>query len=167
MGSEVSVAPATPAQLPAIAQLEAETFGPSAWSRADVLAAPRAPGALCLCAQTPAGEVAGYLFATLVADDLHINTLAVRPTCRRQGVGAALVKALLARGRAAGGTLCTLEVRGSNRGAVALYRRLGFAAAGRRPRFYRHPAEDALLLQRRLSPEETEGDRETDAGIGN
>ena len=43
-----------------------------------------------------------------------------------------------------------LEVRASNAAALAVYRALGFAATGRRPRYYADPPEDALLLQLRL-----------------
>ncbi len=162
MAASWAVVPAEGALLEEVAAIEAATFGPSAWSRGDVLAAPGAAGALCLCALD---RVAGYLFATLVADDLHINTLAVRPDCRRRGVAKALALALLDRGRAAGAALCSLEVRASNRGAVALYRQLGFAAAGRRPRFYRAPDEDALILN---LPLESDGrSAAEDAGTGN
>ena len=165
MAASWTVLPAEGALLEEVAAIEAATFGPSAWGRGDVLAAPGAPGALCLCVLDRGQRVAGYLFATLVTDDLHINTLAVRPDCRRRGVAEALALALLERGRAAGAALCSLEVRASNRGAVALYRKLGFAAAGRRPRFYRAPDEDALILNLRL---ESDGrSAAEDAGTGN
>jgi ribosomal-protein-alanine N-acetyltransferase len=40
----------------------------------------------------------------------------------------------------------TLEVRPSNRGAIALYEQAGFAAAALRPRYYSDNDEDALLM---------------------
>ena len=40
----------------------------------------------------------------------------------------------------------SLEVRASNATAIALYQRFGFRPEGRRPRYYTHPEEDALLL---------------------
>ena len=40
----------------------------------------------------------------------------------------------------------TLEVRASNEPAQTLYRRFGFAPEGVRPRYYRSPTEDALIL---------------------
>ena len=40
----------------------------------------------------------------------------------------------------------TLEVRVSNDAAQAMYRRFGFAPEGVRPRYYRSPTEDALIL---------------------
>src|SRR5204863_150181 len=45
-------------------------------------------------------------------------------------------------------TKATMEVRGSNRAALALYDRLGFRVAARRPKYYTRPEEDALILWR-------------------
>lgn len=46
-------------------------------------------------------------------------------------------------------TLC-LEVRVSNASAIALYQKLGFTEVGRRPRYYFHPTEDALIFKKKL-----------------
>jgi len=43
-----------------------------------------------------------------------------------------------------------LELRASNLPALAFYRSLGFTEAGRRPRYYHDPIEDALLMRLRL-----------------
>ena len=40
----------------------------------------------------------------------------------------------------------TLEVRQSNTPAINLYQSFGFEPVGKRPKFYSHPTEDALLL---------------------
>ena len=42
--------------------------------------------------------------------------------------------------------LLTLEVRESNAAALALYAKCGLREVGRRPRYYKEPQEDALLL---------------------
>ena len=42
----------------------------------------------------------------------------------------------------------TLEVRRSNAGAIALYERFGFRAAGLRRRYYQDNGEDALIMWR-------------------
>ena len=52
--------------------------------------------------------------------------------------------------RAEGAEVAFLEVRASNAGAIALYEQAGFAADGRRPRFYQNPTEDAVLMHRAL-----------------
>ena len=40
----------------------------------------------------------------------------------------------------------TLEVRTSNRGAIAMYERFGFRPAGHRRRYYHDNGEDALIM---------------------
>ena len=47
-----------------------------------------------------------------------------------------------------GATAVWLEVRESNARALELYRRLGFAPTGRRPRYYQDSGEDALLMSK-------------------
>ena len=69
----------------------------------------------------------------------------VEPDFRRRGVGRALVEALLDELRGEGVTRVFLEVRGSNLPAHKLYAACGFAASGRRTRYY-SDGEDALVL---------------------
>jgi len=46
----------------------------------------------------------------------------------------------------------TLEVRRSNRAALALYERLGFRTTAVRADYYAEPVEDALILWRTAGP---------------
>ena len=66
-----------------------------------------------------------------------IVQVGVIPPARGHGLGAALVTESLARQRSAGETEAWLDVNVDNPGAAALYRRLGFTAAGRRARYRR------------------------------
>ena len=72
---------------------------------------------------------------------------------RRKGVGGALVGALIQEAQRQEAEFISLEVRPSNRAAVALYTKLGFAEEGRRKNYYTDPTEDALLLTRRFKKE--------------
>lgn len=76
----------------------------------------------------------------------QLDTLAVHPGARRCGIGAALLRALLAWADQNGARHFALEVRASNAPAIAFYQRIGLCQEGRRPRYYAHPEEDALLL---------------------
>ncbi len=96
--------------------------------------------------RTPGYRVAGFCAFWLVFDEIHINNIAMRPACRGQGLGTALMQQVLREGQALGATRATLEVRASNRAARRLYERLGFAVAGQRRRYYTQPDEDALIL---------------------
>ena len=76
--------------------------------------------------------------------------LAVSPDYRRQGVGQALVNALVEHLRQNKVIALLLEVRVSNAPAIALYKGLGFVQVGRRPKYYHNPREDALILRKEL-----------------
>lgn len=96
--------------------------------------------------------VAGFIVSRLVAGELHVNNVAVRPEFRRQGLAARLLEAVLRQGQSDGARIAFLEVRAGNAAAQALYRRCGFQVTGRRRRYYRQPVEDALLMSLLLEP---------------
>lgn len=95
------------------------------------------------------GRIAGFLCSWTVAGEVEIQDVATAPSFRRQGVAAALLEHLLARGRGEGAARIVLEVRVGNVSAIALYRRFGFRGTGRRKKYY-PDGEDALLME--LSP---------------
>lgn len=94
------------------------------------------------------GQVAAFCTCWVIFDELHINTLAVAPDYRRRGMATTLLEYVLAEAVTAGVTKATLEVRASNTAAIALYERLGFYVAARRPNYYTKPEEDGLILWR-------------------
>ena len=135
-----------PADLDGVQAVDRESF-PSPWTRVmyeqELL---NAGTAFIIVARTAGAPVAGYCSYRLVAGEIQINNVAVRPEHRRLGMGRALVEAAVAHGRREGARMAVLEVRRSNVGAQALYFRLGFRQVGQRPRYYEHPEEDALVL---------------------
>jgi ribosomal-protein-alanine N-acetyltransferase len=98
--------------------------------------------------RTPDDPVAAFCSCWLIFEELHINTLAVRPALRRHGLATALMKEVLAAAAQAGARRATLEVRRSNEAALRLYERLGFTVAAARREYYTQPVEDALVLSR-------------------
>ena len=88
----------------------------------------------------------GYLCFWQVADEIQLLTLAVRPDCRRQGVGRRLMTFLFQKAREGKAHQVFLEVRPSNRKALALYHSLGFTVVYRRPGYYLPEGEDALVM---------------------
>ena len=91
----------------------------------------------------------GFILLRVVADEAEILTLAVRPAARRRGVGARLVQEGGRLVAVRGATRLFLEVAADNDAALSLYRRAGFADAGRRPAYYARPEgarQDALIL---------------------
>ncbi len=90
--------------------------------------------------------VAGFCAFWLVADQAHINNLAVRPELRGRGLGTYLLESILTEARHLGAASLTLEVRRSNIPAHRLYVKAGFHEAGVRKNYYTQPVEDALVL---------------------
>lgn len=99
------------------------------------------------------GGLIAFACVERVLDESHMLSLAVHPEWRGQGLARTLVLASLWAARAAGQRMLTLEVRVSNVAAIDLYRSCGLQLVGRRPKYYRSPPEDALLLTRYFSDE--------------
>ena len=96
------------------------------------------------------GSVLGYAGLHVILDEGYIDNVAVRPSCRRMGLGDKLLDVFIRFGEVNLAFL-TLEVRPSNTPAVALYEKNGFKEVGRRPNYYDNPKEDALLLTREFT----------------
>ncbi len=101
----------------------------------------------------------GFSNFWIVGEQIHLHNIAVLPALRRRGYGRALLQDVLETGASRSVRTVILEVRRSNRSAVSLYRSMGFAKVGTRPRYYSDNGEDALLLVRWLGgePEPTAG----------
>jgi ribosomal-protein-alanine N-acetyltransferase len=135
-------------ELDAILAIERASFT-NPWTRDMYLSElAGSPASLLYVARGPDGSVVGFCAFWRVADELHINNLAVAPDFRRAGVGSALLSRVLGEGERGGAGRATLEVRRSNEDALRLYQRFGFAVAGLRRNYYSNPIEDALVLWR-------------------
>lgn len=134
---------ATPADLDAIELIERHSF-PRPWPRASFEAELAKPHAWITVVRDP--DVIGFCNFWIVVGELHVHSIAVHPDRRRAGVAGRLVEHALAQGRAAGCTLATLEVRRSNRPAIALYERAGFRTVTTRAAYYQDNHEDALVM---------------------
>jgi len=108
------------------------------------------PGGVLLVCETNA-RLVGFVAARQVADEAEIHNIAVRCDSRRKGAASALLVAALDRFRRSTITCVFLELRESNQPARALYEHHGFVLSGRRKSYYRHPTEDALCMQKKLT----------------
>jgi ribosomal-protein-alanine N-acetyltransferase len=97
------------------------------------------------------GEAVAFAVAWHVVDEVHVLNLATRPDRRRLGIGRAVMAEIVAYARTRHARLVLLEVRRSNRAALALYRSVGFSATGLRPRYYADD-EDAVEMALSLDP---------------
>jgi ribosomal-protein-alanine N-acetyltransferase len=98
------------------------------------------------------GVVAFALFWH-VADEVHLLNIATRLDRRRQGIGRALMGAMIGYARENRVRHVLLEVRKSNLAAIELYRSLGFCDTRSRPAYYRD-GEDAIEMALSLDVEQ-------------
>ena len=138
----------TYADLPEIIAIERRAF-PTPWSLAMFVLELSKPASVCLAALR-GGQMIGFLICSRYDAVWHIMNVAVDPERRRQGIATALLTDLLRRIDGKGARF-TLEVRESNSGAIELYERFGFRAAGRRRRYYQDNGEDAVIMWRTQS----------------
>jgi ribosomal-protein-alanine N-acetyltransferase len=93
------------------------------------------------------GSILGFVVTSVLPPQAELETIAVAPKSQRHGLGKLLFRAVAAELKAAGVSELLLEVRASNRPALAFYRTLGFAETGLRPSYYADPIEDAILMR--------------------
>jgi [ribosomal protein S18]-alanine N-acetyltransferase len=129
-----------------VARLEAASFA-NPWSR-EMLARELRNGdvARVYVLHDRQGELLAFCGCWFIADELHINTLAVTAHARRQGIATRLLRFVFAEARTTGIRRATLEVRRSNAPALKLYEGLGFQVQAIRANYYSGPVEDGLIL---------------------
>lgn len=150
---EISISPMTEHDLLEVVEIE-ETCGLSRWGW-DAYHAELSPekNSIMHVARIKSGgtastreKVIGFIAARLIADELHINNVAVRHNYRRLGIARKLLETALNGAAAKKARMAFLEVRAGNMPAQALYARCGFKVSGRRAFYYTQPVEDALVM---------------------
>ncbi len=137
---------AVPADVDAVADLEATCLGADAWSRglvAQGLAA-ALPTVGYLVAEVD-GLVVAHAVASAAGDDAELQRIAVAPPHRRSGVASALLAEVERRAARDGASRLLLEVREDNLAAQGFYRARGFTEVARRPRYYRDGGAAVVL----------------------
>ena len=99
------------------------------------------------------GELLGYGGLMTSGSQADVQTVAVTRTAQGRGIGALLLRALVAEAGRRGATSVLLEVRADNDAAAALYRRHGFEQIGVRRRYYQPGDVDALIMRLRSVPD--------------
>ncbi len=91
-------------------------------------------------------EMVGYLNGSFIFDECELNRIAVAPNYRRNGIGEFLIDFFLKEAKKKECQTSFLEVRESNKSAIALYEKKGFLSYGKRKDYYRNPKENAVLM---------------------
>jgi ribosomal-protein-alanine N-acetyltransferase len=172
-GGAARLRPMVPADLVDVIALEHELFPEDPWTPemfADEVAQPR-ESRLYLLAEADAGDggvadrdivsgrgaasgtvMAGYAGMMFIpgGTQADVLTIAVRSAYWGQGIGSALLEALLTAARERGCAEVFLEVRADNPRAHGLYRRRGFEELGVRRGYYQPSGTDAIVMRKDL-----------------
>jgi ribosomal protein S18 acetylase RimI-like enzyme len=151
LAENVQIRPMTAADLTRVVEIAASLPEAPHWPEAaylDALNPESTPHRIALVA---AGlrpkSVQGFTVASLLPPQAELESIAVAAGGQRRGLGRMLLEALVNNLRAAGGFEIGLEVRASNRPALAFYRCAGFGQIGLRRAYYVDPIEDAVLMR--------------------
>ncbi|HEY6597204.1 MAG TPA: ribosomal protein S18-alanine N-acetyltransferase [Asanoa sp.] len=127
--------------------IEADLFGAEKWS-AGMFWNELANHHYYVAATDDDGRILGYAGLAMQPPEAWVQNLAVRRTAQRQGVGRALLEALLAEASRAGATAVLLEVAVDNAPAQKLYAAYGFEPVGVRRGYYQPSNTDAVVMRR-------------------
>ena len=92
------------------------------------------------------GILVSYCTVSTVLDEAQIINVATDPRFKRQGFAQSILEYVFEKCKERGIISVSLEVRESNKGAIELYKKLGFEVLGKRKNFYTDPTEDALVM---------------------
>jgi ribosomal-protein-alanine N-acetyltransferase len=138
-----------PEDLPEILTLEADAL--SAWNRDQLegeLAQPT--GFQFVVRRKGTDKVIAFLCGRVMVDEAEILKLSVVQSERRKGVGRQLLDFVVKFCSEKGVKNCFLELRVSNTAARNLYEKEGFSIIGKRNNYYIEPAEDAIIMKRKI-----------------
>jgi ribosomal-protein-alanine N-acetyltransferase len=129
--------------------IEADLFGAEQWS-AGMFWNELASGNYYLVARDDSGVLLGYAgLAVQPPDEAWVQNIAVRRDAQRQGIGRAMLEALLREAARRGARKTLLEVAVDNAPAQKLYAGYGFEPVGVRRGYYQPSNTDALVMMRR------------------
>jgi [ribosomal protein S18]-alanine N-acetyltransferase len=144
-----TIRPAVQDDLDQICALE-QACSRNPWTRDGVASSLSSQDTIFLVAENQEGNrVIGFACSTLILDELHILEVAVDQSFRNAGAGALLINQLIQSAAAKKAGRAYLEVRRSNRAAIRLYEKCGFAEEAVRTGYY-GDGEDAVFMYLRI-----------------
>ena len=146
--AEINIRPMDKADLQVVVRIEADCQS-HPWSLLQFLEGFNAGHqGWVVCQQIEGSElIVGFAIVAVVLDESSLLNICIKPSCQRQGIGSSLLAYVMNQARAANMAKMFLEVRASNRSAIALYEKTGFSQVAVRRDYY--PAivgrEDGLV----------------------
>ena len=151
LAENVQIRPMTAADLAQVTKIAASLPEAPQWPEAAYITAlnpESTPRRIALFAVAPrSGNVLGFIAASLIPPQAELESIAVAAESQQRGLGRMLFESLVNHLCAASIFETVLEVRASNRAALALYRSAGFSQTGLRRAYYADPIEDAVLMK--------------------
>jgi [ribosomal protein S18]-alanine N-acetyltransferase len=140
----VRISPMRRRHLRAVMRIEAQVY-PRPWTTSLFAGEIAQRDSRCYVVARVGSTLVGYAGQLYSFEDAHVTNIAVDPVWHRHQVGTRLLITLMRQAVARSCRNLTLEVRVSNTGAQAMYRRFGFAPAGMRRKYYEN-VEDAIVM---------------------
>lgn len=122
--------------LPSILRIEKKSFGCDAWDREQFLDYLTQPSKCAFLVATTDGAVVGYALAFHTKTRAEVDSIAVAPAHRGQGIAVALLTRVISQLRRRGFKAVSLNVRPENTAAIRLYQKLGFRRVRRVDGYY-------------------------------
>jgi [ribosomal protein S18]-alanine N-acetyltransferase len=142
---DVRLVPLRRRHLRSVLRIEAQVY-PRPWSLALFMSELNLRNTRHYVAARVGNSVVGYGGLMFTGHEAHVTNIAVDPAWHRHQIGTRLLLNLAKASIARDAQHLTLEVRVSNTGAQAMYRRFGFETAGVRKNYYAETNEDALIM---------------------
>ena len=95
-------------------------------------------------------DIIAYVFVRILLKEMHILRIAVAARHQVRGVATALLHQCFILAKQHQANAVYIEVRPTNKSAIALYLRSGFQTLGTRPNYYPETGEDALVMVKLL-----------------
>lgn len=131
--------------LPAVLEIERQVYN-YPWSEGIFLDCFKAGYSCWVCEDLD--NVIGYCILSIAVGEAHIMNICVDPAQQKQGIGRKMLEHLIELARSRWAESIFLEVRPSNKAAIALYENYGFNKLGIRKGYYpnKKGREDAVML---------------------
>jgi ribosomal-protein-alanine N-acetyltransferase len=147
----VSLRPMVEDDLSSVGIIESQSY-PTPWTRTHFLDEMNKPFARCyvLTDDETDSMVIGYIVYWLQAEGVSLLNIAIDPKWRGFGFGMKLMQAMIKEAVQEDISKVMLEVRESNKNAIALYESIGFKVTHVRKKFYAD-GENALVMEIKTS----------------
>jgi ribosomal protein S18 acetylase RimI-like enzyme len=127
--SDVRIRPMRQGDLPAVAQLDREAFGPFWHNSLDALQRAHSQAVYASMAENDSGVI-GYQLSTGNSFGAHLARLGVGGEAQGRGIGSALVSDLIHQLAPMHRIKLTVNTQSDNHASLALYKKLGFVVTG-------------------------------------